>query len=441
MIEKSMPVAQPSSTLMRERPRSKGSAIKKHQPGRLGSTMNQRHLAASKQSQGPSVGTDKRLPGRLGSGSTTRRALLAVTAILCGLGLLMVLSASSVTSVLAGASPWKVFMFQCLWVCFGALGLAIAAKVDYHFWRKFRVLLPAVTIALLVAVLLPHIGTTVGGSSRWLGFGIVRLQPSELAKLAMVLFGADLLARRGDKSMQVTTTVRPMLFMLAVMGVLVMKQPDMGTTLVLGCIAFGLLFTAGVPMRSLAKILALLAVAATLAAVMDPYRRDRLLSFIDPWAHASGSGYQVVQSVIGMGSGGLFGLGLGAGHEKWNLLPNAHTDFIFSVIGQETGLIGCLLVLVLFGLFVWLGIRTAARAPDRFGTFMASGITCWLLAQAVINIGAVVGLLPVTGIPLPFISYGGSSLVIDMAATGILVNIAGKERRRSPRKNLRGEPR
>jgi cell division protein FtsW len=201
----------------------------------------------------------------------------------------------------------------------------------------------------------------------------------------------------------------------------------MGTAIVVTCITFSLLFAAGVPLKPIAKTVGTVAVLCAIAGFVEPYRRDRLLSFLNPFAHSQGTGYQVVQSLVGIGSGRLFGLGLGAGREMWGLLPNPHTDFIFSVIGEETGLIGGLVVLGLFLFLGWLGLRAARNAPDRFAALLAVGITLWIMSQAVINIGAVIDVLPVTGIPLPFISFGGSSLVITLAAAGILVNIASQE--------------
>jgi cell division protein FtsW len=218
------------------------------------------------------------------------------------------------------------------------------------------------------------------------------------------------------------------LAVLGISGILILKQPDMGTALVLSCIAFGFLFLGGVSMGPIFKILGAFLVLALVVGLADPYRRDRILSFLNPGANKSGTGYQVWQSLIGLGTGHLFGLGLGGGREKYGTLPNAHTDFIFSVVGEELGLIGAVVLLGLFFALAWYGLRAAMRAPDRFGSLLAVGITTWITSQAVINIGAVIGVLPVTGIPLPFISFGGSSLVITLVAAGILVNVASHER-------------
>jgi cell division protein FtsW len=372
---------------------------------------------------------------------STRTALLLVTGSLCGIGLVMVLSASAYTSLVQDGSVWTIFSRQVLWMTLGAIALYGTARISYDKWRRVRVVLLVGTLLLLTAVLVPGIGVSAGGSARWLGFGQLRLQPSELMKLALAVFAADLLARRADRVREPGAVVVPLLVVLGIAGVLVLKQPDMGTALVLACITLSMLYAGGVPLRPVLKVLAGVAVLGVALGLAEPYRRARLLSFVNPFAHAQGSGYQVVQSLVGLGSGRLFGLGLAAGREKWGLLPNAHTDFIFSVIGEQVGLFGALIVLALFGALAWYGLKAAARAPDRFGALLAVAATCWITSQAVINIGAVIGLLPVTGIPLPFVSFGGSSLVITMMAAGILVNVAAHEklplsavpRTRSPR--------
>ena len=358
----------------------------------------------------------------------TASAIISLTSVLCVVGLVMVGSASEEISIATYGSPWTIFVREVAWMVVALIALLVATRLDYRQWRRLPALLLVVTFGLLLAVLVPGIGVHSGGSSRWIGLGQLRLQPSELMKLALAVFGADLVARREEQGAGYRTIVGPLLLVTAASGLLILAQPDMGTAMVLGCVAMALLFAAGVPMKPVLKVLGGLAALALLMAVAEPYRRQRLFSFLNPGAHASGSGYQVLQSLIGLGSGHLFGLGLGNGRQKWGLLPNAHTDFIFSVIGQELGLVGALTVLGLLSAFAWFGLRTATRAPDRFGGLLAVSLVAWISAEAVINVGAVIGLLPVTGIPLPFISYGGSSLVITMAATGILINIARQER-------------
>jgi len=358
----------------------------------------------------------------------TAGALMVVVSVLCAIGLVMVLSASAYTSLEYYGSVWTIFERQVLWMVLAVVAGVLAVRIPYRTWRRVRVALPAVALVLLVAVLVPGVGLVSGGSSRWIGVGMLRVQPSELMKLALVVYAADLLARRAERVARPAAVVVPLLAMLAVSGLLVLKQPDMGTALVLVCITFAVLFAGGVPVRPVAKALGGTAALGLVVGLAEPYRRARLLSFLDPFAHQQGSGYQVVQSLVGLGNGHLVGLGLGNGHQKWGLLPNPHTDFVFSVIGEETGLVGALVVLALFVALAWLGLRAAARAPDRFGSLLAVAVVCWITSQAVINIGAVIGVLPVTGIPLPFISFGGSSLVITMVGAGILVNVAAHER-------------
>jgi cell division protein FtsW len=356
------------------------------------------------------------------------RAIAVLVGVLCVFGLVMVGSASPVISLGLYGSPWTIFIRQVMWMGVGTAALLIFARMDYRKWRTIRGPLVIGTMVLLVAVLVPGLGVTAGGSSRWIGFGMLRLQPSELMKLALAVFAADLLTRRADRTSDQKMIIVPVLSVLGISAILILKQPDMGTALVLCCIAFGILFMGGVSMAPILKILGAFGVLAVIIGLADPYRRDRILSFLNPGANRSGSGYQVWQSLIGLGSGHIFGLGLGGGRQKWGLLPNAHTDFIFSVVGEELGLFGAIMTLALFFALAWFGLRAATRAPDRFGSLLAVGITTWITSQAVINVGAVVGVLPVTGIPLPFISFGGSSLVITMAAIGILLNIAVHER-------------
>jgi cell division protein FtsW len=360
---------------------------------------------------------------------STSTVLVVIVGALCVLGLVMVGSASDVESLALYGSAWSILIREGLWMALGVAVLVVSARLDYRRWRRVSTVLLVLTVALLLVVLVPGIGVQVMGSSRWIGFGQFRLQPSELMKLTLALFGADLLARRLDRGATYRTMAGPLLLATGAAALLVLMQPDLGTAIVLGCIALALLFGSGVPLRPVLKVIALLATLALFVAIVSPYRRARILSFLDPGAHSSTSGYQVVQSLIGLGSGHLFGLGLGSGREKWGYLPNAHTDFIFSVIGEELGLIGALVVLALLGGLAWFGLRAAMRAPDRFGSMLAVALVAWVSAETAINVGAVIGVLPVTGIPLPFISFGGSSLVITMAAAGILINIARHERR------------
>ena len=349
--------------------------------------------------------------------------LLIVVGLLTVLGLVMVLSASSVQALRNHGSSWYFFNRQLLWVAMGTGALVATSRVDYRRWRTIAVSVLGLAICLMVLVLVPGIGIKVSGSSRWLGHGPFRLQPSELAKLGMLLFSADLLTRRHDKVRDWRQTTRPVIGYFFLLGVLLLAQPDLGTTLVTGCIVFGVLFLAGIPIGWMGGLGLGAALLTLLLAKVEPYRWRRMTSFLNPFADASNTGYQAAQGRIAMATGGLTGVGLGASRAKWGFLPAAHTDFIFAIIGEELGLAGSLSVLILFGAFAVLGARAALRAPDRFGFLLAGGVTAWVLGQAVINLGAVVGLLPITGVPLPFVSSGGSSLVPMMAGLGMLLNV------------------
>lgn len=362
--------------------------------------------------------------------TSDRSLLLGLVVLLNVIGAVMVLSASSVESILQYGSPWSVFEHQLLWIAIGSVAFVAMVRVDYHRWQKYTIPLLVVSIALLVLVLVPGFGVNADGSSRWVGTGPIKLQPSELAKLALVVFAADLLARRGDRIEDWRACIRPLAIVLGLMGLLVLKQPDMGTTMILVVIALGMLFLARVPLRHLVVTGASVVLAAIVIGLAEPYRRERLTSFLHPFSQRSDAGYQVVQSLSALGSGHILGVGLGAGRAKWGFLPNAYTDFIFTVIGEELGVIGALVVVALFAVLALVGIRIARRAPDRFGALLVGGVTCWVVGQAVFNMGTVVGLLPVTGVPLPFISYGGSSLVIIMAAMGVVMNVAASSRGR-----------
>jgi cell division protein FtsW len=355
----------------------------------------------------------------------------ATVAVLNIVGLVMILSASAVAALSSYGSSWYFFNRQALWSLLGAAAFVVAARVDYHWWRRVTPLVLAATVVLLAVVLLPGVGIMVDGSRRWLGSGPLRFQPSELAKVALVLFVADLLARRGRRLAR-PVQWRPALVVCGGLGALVVAEPDLDSTIVLALVTFVMLAVAGVPARHLAALGGAGIALASVLAVAEPYRRARVLAFLDPWSDTANTGYQIAQSLIAIGSGGIDGVGLGAGRAKWLFLPNPHTDFIFAIIGEELGLIGCLLVLGLFAGFAITGLHVARRAPDAYGMLLASGVTAWVAGQALINLGAVVGLLPVSGITLPFLSAGGSSLVFTMTAAGILANVARQGRARPP---------
>lgn len=350
--------------------------------------------------------------------------LLGSTGFLVLAGLVMVLSASSVSASARFGDPFRFFQRQAAYAVVGMGALALTSRMRYLVWRRLCVPLLAVTLVLLVLVLHPSAGVAAYGSSRWLNLGPVTIQPSELAKLALVAFTAAVLTRKWGRLDQLGHLALPLLPVLLLVAALVMLQPDLGTTVIIAGTVFVMLFVAGVRLRYLLASGAVGLAAGAALIFSAEYRRVRFLAFLDPWADATNTGYQLVQSLIALGSGGWFGVGLGASRQKWLYVPNAHTDFIFSILGEELGLVGELVVLAAFGALVLAGIRVAARAPDVFGRLLAGGIVGWFGLQTLVNLGAVTGLLPITGVPLPFLSYGGSALVVSLAAVGILWSIA-----------------
>jgi cell division protein FtsW len=340
------------------------------------------------------------------------------------LGLVMVLSASSVHAHTEYGSSWYFVSRQALWTTVGVVALVLVARLDYHRLRRWASPMLLISLVTLVLVVIPGVGVEVHGARRWLGTGSFSVQPSEFAKLALLIWTADLLARRASMVRRLQASLVPVLVALGAVALLIMLQPNLGTTIVVVGMILGVCFVAGVPMAPMAGVGGVLAALAAVLAVVEPYRRSRLVGFWDPWDDPLGEGYQSIQSMVGLASGGVAGTGLGASRAKWGFLPFAHTDFVFAIIGEELGLIGALMVVALFVLLGVLGVRTALHASDRFGMLLAVGITAWFLLQAFINIGAVIGVLPVTGVPLPFVSFGGSSLVVNMVGVGLLLSVA-----------------
>ena len=359
---------------------------------------------------------------RLKANNRAATTLLVVVVVLVVIGLGATQSASSAVGIDQAQDRFFFFKRQLIGVGVGTLALLVASRVPYRVYRKLAMPLFVVTIGLLVAVLM--IGPVVGGAQRWLPIGGFSFQPSEIAKVAVVFALAFLLERKHKLIGRFGHFIVPVAFVLGTISLLVLKQPDLGTTIVLGAAGLAVLLASDAPFRYVALLTILAVGAVTLLAFSDQYRLDRIVGFLDPWGNSSGEGYQLIQGYYALSNGGLFGVGLGASRARWFYLPNAHTDFIFAIIGEETGFIGALTVI---GLFVVLGVAgwlIAARAPDRFGRMLAAGITVWLSFQALVNIGGVLGVLPITGIALPFVSFGSTALIVSMAALGVLVNIA-----------------
>ena len=303
--------------------------------------------------------------------------LVGLIAALNLVGLMMVLTASSVSAFDTYGSSWHIARLQFLWVMAGAVICFGVSRVDYRRWRKLAVPMLVVCVSLLVLVLVPGVGVKVNGARRWFALGPLHLQPSELAKIALVLFLANLLDRRVRRMDDWRVTVRPTLAVFSVIAVLLMLEPNLGTTLVMGIVVLAMLFAAGAPVRPLAIVAISGGAVASLLAVAAPYRMARVMAFLDPWATYETSGYQNIQSLVGVASGGLTGAGIGGSRAKWGFLPEAHTDFIFAVIGEEFGLIGALVVVGLFAALCIVGVRIVILAPDRFGSLVAAGITVW----------------------------------------------------------------
>lgn len=353
--------------------------------------------------------------------------LLAI--LMVGIGLVMILSASSVEAYKRYGSSFMFFNRQVVGVLVGFATMIFLARIDYRALRRFVRPAMAVSLLMLAAVLIPGIGATRGGSSRWLILGPLSIQPSEIAKLTLILFSAHVLERKGKKILDFKEMATPVLVVAGLTGLLVIAQPDLGTTIICAVCVLVVLFLAGARARHIGLLGGLGVLGVVALALSEGYRRDRVFSFLNPWADPLNTGYQNIQGQIALGSGGWFGVGLGASRQKWSYIPNAHTDFIYAILGEELGLVGTLTVLMIFAFFIYLGVVIAKRARDRFGMLVAGGVTGWIGFQAIVNMGAVSGLLPITGVPLPLISFGGSSLVFTMAGIGILLSIARQARK------------
>lgn len=351
---------------------------------------------------------------------------ILLTAIMCLLaaGAVMVFSASSARSVLSGEGDGTHYLVQ--YVLRGAVGLValyVVARLDLKLVARFTGAFLGICFALLLLVKVPGIGVEINGARRWMGPGPLQFQPSELMKLALVLYCCKLLAERPQRVGRPREMVPLAVVAVCALG-LIASQPDLGTALVIGFATGTLLLAAGAPLRHLGVVAAGSAGAIMVYAMSAPYRRDRLMTFLDPWAHAADEGFQSVQGQIALGSGGLFGRGLGESQAKNLFLPEAHTDFILAIVGEEIGVVGVLAILLLYGMVAYAGLRIAKSARGTYAKLLAAGLTSLVLCQACLNVFTVLGLAPLTGVPLPFISYGSTNLVILLAGMGLLLNVA-----------------
>ena len=354
--------------------------------------------------------------------------LVLVTLGLVAFGLVMVYSATSARAAVGDGEPMHYLMRQSLYALVGLVLLVVCARTPYSWWRRIAPTLLVVSLALLAAVLV--VSDPVNGARRWVTIGPVTFQPSEPAKLALAVWVAAYLSRARTRPPQTLAELaKPLGLVAGVSCALILVEPDLGTAVAITLMLGGMLVAAGISFGLLLRAGAIVAALGVAAIWLEPYRRERILSFFNPWSDAQGSGFQSVQAMIGLGSGGVFGEGIGEGITKIFYLPEAHTDMIFAVIGEELGLIGTAGVILAFVAFCWAGLRIAVMCPDRFGSLLATGLTVLVGAQAATNLAAVLGIAPVTGITLPFVSYGGSSLIVALAGAGILLNIAGADAR------------
>ena len=350
--------------------------------------------------------------------------LTITTIILVVFGLIMVSSASVVQSYEATGSNNFYFFRQSAYALVGLFAWWFFSKLDYHFWKRWATTLLVIAGVLLVAVLIPGIGVESGGARRWISIAGQTLQASEFAKFALVIYLAYWFENKGHKIVDFYNTFLPFVVLLGVIFLLIMQQPDLGTAMSLSLAAGAMYMVAGATWGQVLSLVGAGLGSVLLLIKLEPYRLSRFLTFLNPGADPLGAGYHINQALLAIGSGGLIGVGLGRSRQKFNFLPEAASDSIFAVIGEELGMIGCLFLITLFVIVIWRGLLVARRAPDMFGRMLALGVTCWIGFQAVLNMGALVGLFPLTGIPLPFISLGGTSLVMILAASGILLNIS-----------------
>ncbi|RDI74996.1 ftsW: cell division protein FtsW [Gaiella occulta] len=370
-----------------------------------------------------------------GKGQLEQRLLVLVTLGLVAFGLVMVFSATSASAALGAGDPMTFLVKQGAYALVGLVALTLASRLDYHRLRSLAPMLLVGALGLCIAVL--AVAPPVNGARRWFLLGPISVQPSEVAKIAVLVWVSATLARRPTPR-TMGELMKPLGIVVGLFSLLILLEPDLGTTIALGLMVAGVLLVSGVRLRLFALAGTLALALGGAAIYMEPYRRARFLSFLDPWQDPQGAGFQTVQAMIGMGSGGITGQGLGQGISKIFYLPEAHTDMIFAVVGEEIGLIGSTLVIGAFAVFAWAGFRIALQCRDPFGKRLAAGATTLVCGQAAVNLAAVMGIAPLTGIPLPFVSYGGSSLIMLLAAVGVLLNIAVNDRVVATRSSDRG---
>ena len=360
----------------------------------------------------------------VGPPQTNFYVISLVVTVLTMLGLVMVFSASAITSLHRGNSPWRLFNRQLLWAVLGGAGMITAARVPYNRWRRLAPYILVGACGLMLLPFVPGLGVSVNESRAWVFIGPLGFQPSEFLKLAVLLYCTDLLTRREKEMSNLRLTLLPVIWVVVIGGGLCMVQGDLGSAIVLAAIVFATAFIGGTPLVPMILMTGAGALTTLLFVLTSQRRFNRFTAFLDITAHKDYLSYQVYQAMIGMATGGVSGTGVGNGPSKWGYLPLAHSDFIFAVIGEELGLVGVVAIIGGFLVLTYAGIQVALVARDRFGMLLAGGIVAWLAVQAVINVGGVSGVMPVTGLTLPFVSSGGSSLFVCMIGAGLLLNVS-----------------
>lgn len=351
--------------------------------------------------------------------------LLIVVLVLLAFGLVMVLSASAPYALRTEGNSYFYASKQLKYAVLGVIMMLIISNIDYRIYKgRIADIAMIGSLLLLIAVLIPGVGITRNDATRWLGYGSFTFQPSELMKIALILFLSAKISKEPKRIKQFLRGLLPCLALIVVIALLLLKEPHMSATMIVAVIAFSIIFSAGARMAHLIPIGMFGAGAAFILAWLSPYRWKRVTIFLDPWQDVQGDGWQIIQSLYAVACGGLFGVGIGKSVQKYMYIPEAHNDFIFAILCEELGLLGALLVLVLFGLFIWRGITIALKAQDMFGSLVAIGITTMIGIQAIFSIAVVSSSMPVTGVPLPFFSYGGTALLMLLGSVGILLNIS-----------------
>ena len=354
--------------------------------------------------------------------------LVATVGALVALGLVMVFSASSATAYAFHHDTAYFLKRQLMWLTVALICAIVAYKLDYRVLRRFDGPILVLSFLTLVAVLVPHVGIVSGGARRWIGAGGFAFEPSEFAKLALVIYLSAAISRHQERIRSLTKGLWPLLIVTFALAALVLVEPDMGTATLVVFTAFAIFFVAGARVPHLVAVVLATLPPLVFAVASSPYRRARIFAFIDPWKDAQNTGFHIVQSLLALGSGSVFGVGLGLSRQKFFYLPEQYTDFIFSIVGEELGLLGTMFVVVLFLCFAYRATKIALAAPDPFGFFLVTGCASLIVIQAFVNIGVTTSSWPVTGVPLPFVSFGGSSLIVSMVAVALILNV-GRARR------------